>query len=505
MATLYDPYGRKVDTGVLKEERAAATIAGIRNIYSTVHIAASITPERLTEVLRQAEFGDPYYYLEFAQDIEERDLHYLAVLSTRKESVACLEPAIRAASKSALDQKIAEYVEETLFDRTLDLSLLDILDAIGKGFSVCEIIWDQDGPTEWFPRKLKYRDPRWFMFDWISGEEVLVRTLRTEGQMVPIVQQHGRVTPEPGSLGQIGIQPATAPLDPFKFVTHISKAKAGLPIRGGLARAAAWAYLFKSYILKDWVTFCEVYGQPLRVGKYNPGATEEDKQTLLTAISSIGTDSAAIIPESMVIEFVESKSVTQNGELYHRAVEYIDDALSKAVLGQTLTTQMPRQGGGSRAAAQVHDAVRRDILAFDARRLSATITRDLIIPMVQLTFGEQKAYPRFWLSIPADQDLKTQSDVITEMVDRGLEVGQDYVRDMLGIPVPAAGEAVLKPLGRSGGQSVGQNASRAKIGPTRPYPIGRALLMGEPLAVPEAPQAGKIVKKKPGRLTWRQY
>jgi phage gp29-like protein len=471
MATLYDQYGRKVDTGILKEERAAATIAGIRNIYSTVHVAASITPERLTAVLRQAEFGNPYYYLEFAQDIEERDLHYLAVLSTRKESVACLEPAIRAASKSAQDQKIAEYVEEKLFDRTLDLPLLDILDAIGKGFSVCEIIWNQDSPREWYPQQIKYRDPRWFMFDWISGEEALVRTLRTEGQMVPIIQQQGKVSPEPGSLGQIGIQPATAPLDPFKFVTHVSKAKAGLPIRGGLARAAAWAYLFKSYILKDWVTFCEVYGQPLRVGKYNPGATEEDKNTLLTAIASIGTDSAAIIPDSMLIEFVGAKSVTQNGELYHRAVEYIDDSISKAVLGQTLTSGMPSRGGGSRAAAQVHDAVRRDILAFDVRRLSATITRDLVIPMVQLTFGEQPAYPRFWLSVPADQDLKTQSDVIAEMVDRGLEVGQDYVRDMLGIPVPAAGEAVLKPLSR-GGQSVGQNTSRARIGP---LPIGSAV------------------------------
>ena len=56
MATLYDRYGRKVDTGVLKEERAAATVAGIRNIYSTVHVAASLTPERLAAVLRQAEF-----------------------------------------------------------------------------------------------------------------------------------------------------------------------------------------------------------------------------------------------------------------------------------------------------------------------------------------------------------------------------------------------------------------------------------------------------------------
>src|SRR5208337_4868486 len=100
------------------------------------------------------------------------------------------------------------------------------------------------------------------------------------------------------SAAQVGIQPATAPLYPFKFVTHIARAKAGLPIRGGLARAAGWSYLFKSYALKDWAAFAEVYGQPLRVGKYGPGATEEDKHALLSAVAHIGTDAAAIIPDS---------------------------------------------------------------------------------------------------------------------------------------------------------------------------------------------------------------
>jgi phage gp29-like protein len=32
----------------------------------------------------------------------------------------------------------------------------------------------------------------------------------------------------------------------FKYITHVHPAKSGLPIRGGLARPAAWAYLFKN-------------------------------------------------------------------------------------------------------------------------------------------------------------------------------------------------------------------------------------------------------------------
>jgi phage gp29-like protein len=137
---------------------------------------------------------------------------------------------------------------------------------------------------------------------------------------------------------QIGIQPATSPLAPFKFITHITRAKAGLPIRGGLARIAIWCYLFKNYVLKDWVVFAEVYGQPMRLGKYGPGATENDKAALLRAVANIGTDAAAIIPESMAIEFVESRGGGQKPhEMYQKFCEYLDKLLTIGVLGQELT------------------------------------------------------------------------------------------------------------------------------------------------------------------------
>ena len=236
----------------------------------------------------------------------------------------------------------------------------------------------------------------------------------------------------------------TAPLAPFKFIVHFAKAKAGLPIRGGLARAAGWAYLFKNYVLKDWVTFAEVFGQPLRLGKYGPGATETDKQALLSAVANIGTDAAAIIPESMLIEFVETRGAG-GAELYERFCEYLDAQVSKAVLGQTLTTEMPREGGGSRAAAQVHDAVRRDIMESDARRLGATLARDLVRPIVDLNLGPQRRYPRIALGLSDDNDVKLFADMVAELADRGLRVGQRAVLRRLGLPEAAAGEPLLEP------------------------------------------------------------
>ena len=302
--------------------------------------------------------------------------------------------------------------------------MIDMLDAIGKGFSATEIVWDTSD-REWFPRRLRWRDPRWFMFDWVSGEELLVRSMKNEGPSIAVDgEQAARGSHFKGSglygalRGGIGIQPMTEPLLPYKFIVHIAKAKAGLPIRGGLARAAGWAYLFKNYVLKDWVTFAEVYGQPLRVGKYGAGATEQDKETLLQAVANIGTDAAAIVPDSMLIEFTEARQ-TGSVELYQSFCQYLDAQVSKAVLGQTLTTEIP-QGAGSRAAAEVHDTVRRDILSADARRLAATINRDLIKPIVDLNLGPRRNYPRLQLGIADDTDVAEFVDIVSKLADHGV-------------------------------------------------------------------------------------
>jgi phage gp29-like protein len=445
---LYDAYGREVDTGMLSGEQAAPTMAGIRNIYSVMHPSVGLTPHRLSQILQAAEIGDPYLYLELAEEMEEKDLHYLAVLGTRKNAVSQLDLIVRAASSASEDQRAASIVREMIVEGPIQLDsvMFDILDAVGKGFSATEIMWDRSG-REWAPVELKWRDPRWFAFDWISGEQMLVRTLKGEMEATPsragVSPRHfGGDVPGWTQTG-IGIQPMTAPLAPFKFIVHFAKAKAGLPIRGGLARAAGWSYLFKNYVLKDWVTFTEVFGQPLRVGKYHPGASEQDKQALLQAVSNIGTDAAAIIPESMLIEFTEAHQ-SSSAELYEHFCEYLDAQVSKAVLGQTLTTEMPRTGG-SRAAAQVHDAVRRDILNADARRLSATLKRDLIQPVVDLNMGPQTRYPTIELGLPDDSDVKVFAEIVAMLADRGLRVSQKTILDKLGIAQADVGEEVLGP------------------------------------------------------------
>lgn len=407
---LFGPDGLPIDRTQLLVEQAAPSLTSVRNIVSG-HPADGLTPQRLAVILREAEATDARAYLELAELMEERDLHYLGVLGKRKRGVAQLTMTVEPASSSAEDKADAELIRTFLNRLELQDEVLDLLDAIGKGYSVVEIIWDVSGNV-WMPKKLKHRDPRWFRFSLADGETL-----------------------------ELWDNKGYIPLAPYQFVTHIAKAKSGLPIRGGLARAVAWSYLFKNLDLKGWVIFAEAYGQPIRLGKYGPGASDADKRALLAAVRNIAQDCAAMIPASMSVEFLEAK-ITGNVELYEKLANYLDQQVSKAVLGQTGTTDAI---AGGHAVGKVHQQGQNDIQRSDARQLEVTLNRDLVKPIIDLNRGPRPRYPILRISIDDQGEALPIAQALAVMVDRGLQVSQTDVRRKLGFDEPSPGDSLLTP------------------------------------------------------------
>ena len=155
--------------------------------------------------------------------------------------------------------------------------LFDVLDAIGKGFSAVEIVWDTAG-RDWMPGRLIWRDPRWFMFDWVGGEKCWYARSRKSSRTRPQAATAGPSLRGamclPASAPAVGNSAAHRAARTIQVHRAYGEGEVRATVRGGMARAAGWSYLFKNYVLKDWITFTEIFGQPLRVGKYGPGATE---------------------------------------------------------------------------------------------------------------------------------------------------------------------------------------------------------------------------------------
>ncbi len=455
---LLDHRGVPIQKAALRTEVAAATIGGVRS-PTTGYPGDGLNPSRLASILREADAGDPIRYLELAETIEERDAHYLAVLGTRRRSVSQIEITVEAASDAPEDVQKADMVRAWLKRDELSDELFDILDTIGKGYSLTEIIWDTS-EGQWMPGKLELRDPRWFRFD------------RTDLTTPIMLSATGQEEPLPG----------------FKFIYANIKAKSGLPLRSGLARVAAWGWMFKAYTQRDWAIFTQTYGQPLRVGKFGSGASEQDKSTLLRAVTNIAGDCAAIVPDTMMIEFIETSNVGASTDLYLKRVDHLDQQISKLVLGQTATTDAVTGGLGS---GKEHREVQKDIETADAKALAGILNRDLIRPWMDLNFGPQKAYPRIKIVRPEPEDLAAFSTAIGGMIDRGLEVDQKDVREKFGLPEPKAG-AKLMGKAQAGAPAADPNDPDAKI-KSNPAKIKR----GEPVSDgsvalnQEGPLAGK--------------
>lgn len=410
--------------------QAEGGLTGIRQAW-VESVAAGLTPARMATILSDCDAGNYEAFMTLAEEMEERDPHYASVMGQRKRAISGVVPTVKPVSESAKDKEIADAVIARIVEHDGFSGLVeDLMDAVGKGFSVVEIDWQTDR-TFWLPRAFIWRPQRFFQPDLETGREIRLRDDADRTQGVPLAAH--------------------------KFICHTAKLKSGHAFRGGLARLVAFSFLCKAYTLKDWVAFVELYGLPLRLGRYGPGVSKEDVSILFRAVANIGTDAAAVIPRSMDIEFVDNKSGNSSQTIFENLARYVDEQVSKAVLGQTMTTD----NGSSMAQAKVHNDVRLDIAQSDARSVSGAINRDLITPFVKFNFGPDAPVPRLSIDIDEPEDVAALVEGLTALAGVGVTFKSAEARRRLRMSDPAPGDEVF------GGKPDNVDKARQKIATAR--------------------------------------
>lgn len=415
MATLLDFRGNPIRSSDLTQEQAVGTLFSVRNPYDE-DVVTGLTPSKLAAILRRAREGDHGEFLSMAADMEKRDPHYFSTLQTRKLAVEELDSFVDAPSEDVEDTKVTDAVRRLVRSEKFRGAVLHIMDAVAKGFSVVEILWARSNDM-WWPYGYKWRNPRWFQWDQQTGDFLRLVDGSSEGEE----------------------------LHQYKYIIHRPVITSGLSMAGGLARVVAALHVFKGFAIKSWLTFAEVFGMPIRVGKYAPGATEKEKEELRQAVTNIGSDAAAIIPKTMELVFERANASGNAGsdEFFENLAAWLNKETSKAVLGQTMTVE----DGSSLAQARVHAEVRKDLRNADAKQFSTTVNRDLIRPFVDLNFGARRyeeEYPSFGLDVSESEDLSIWIQVLPVLISLGVPVSLNFVQNLFGIPEPQEGEQLLE-------------------------------------------------------------
>lgn len=405
---LKDYFGRLFKETARPETRELGTVS-LAERWST-YPSVGLTPNRLAEIFREADQGDVYRQVELFEEMEEKDAHLAALMQTRKLAVLSKDYEVLPYSKDPDDQQISEFVGEAVYAiPRLEEALLDLLDAVGKGFALSELIWEVAGGRAQVT-ELK----------WIPQKKATFRESLSPRLLTPKAPWQGAEPP------------------PWKVIYHRYKARSGYASRAGVLRVVGWMYLLKNFALKDWAAFNEVFGMPLRLGKYDPAASQADREALVRAVRNLGSDAAGVISKATEIEFVEAGSQGGKANPYQSMAEFCNREMSKAVLGQTLTTDTTG-ATGTYAAATIQAQVRRDLVEADAQALAATLREQLLRPLVGFNFGWDRPVPWFRFRYEEEEDLKTLSEVYRNLAALGVPLSAEHLAERFGIPLPAAG------------------------------------------------------------------
>lgn len=325
-----------------------------------------------------------------------RDDQVKATLDQRRQAVVAREWVVEPGGDRPIDISAADDLRLQLTKIQWDRACERMLYGTFYGFAAGECMWGhRDGKV--VLEDIRVRRQRRFGFA-PDGSLRLLTTSQPTGESVP---------------------------DRKFWVWNTGGESDDDPYGLGLAHWLYWPTLFKRGGVKFWMIFLEKFGQPTAVGKYRPNASAEEKRRLLEAVGAIQTDAGMILPETMLVELLEAaRSGTAD---YEVLCTRMDKAISKVVLGQTMTTD----DGASLSQSQVHWDVRQGLVKADADALCASFNAG---PAAWLTDWNWPgaATPQVWRTFPDDASLRGRAETEALIAQMGWRPTKKHVTDTYG-------------------------------------------------------------------------
>lgn len=422
---------------------------------------AAITPQYIEMTLRGALAGSHVQAWELFDLMEDTSPRLMKNLNEVKRAVLGLDwqlfpwqaeggpPTAQAREKARLvDAALRGMRPDPAADENdFNGTLYDVLDAWGKGQSVQEIEWEFRSVlgcgTILAPRATYWVHPTCVGWD-MRGRlglriEVAERTGRG-GAVTPGVWQTTAMQPRPSMV---------ADFPPDKFLVAIAKAKSGTALGGALLRPLAWWWCAANFS-GDWLMkLAELFGMPFRWANYDPGAPQATVDAVCEVLERMGSQGWAAFPYGTKLEFLQTPRAAGDPpqqDLLDRAEKQMD----LLILGQTLTTDVSRQGG-SRALGEVHAGVRAEVVRAAAEFCAGVINTQLVPAILRLNYGEAGEAPGFRPVPRAAVDPLANAERDATLLRCGVALPKTWFYERHEIPLVGPGEeSVAAPVGGAG-------------------------------------------------------
>lgn len=313
------------------------------------------------------------------------DTHLLGVLGKRKNAV--LSSPIEFWRDGIPDDKVNVQIKSPWFNRFVK----DILDAQFMGFTLMQFSLGKDGFIEYFNVPRKHVDP----------QLRLIRRYQTDITGISFEEY-------PNLL----------------FVE--GEMKLGL-----LAACLPWV-IRKNGTMGDWAQFSELFGMPIRDYSYDAADEDARKRTLQDAMNQ-GSAGAYIHPDGTKLSFIEAGNKTGSADVYDKLVQVCNAEMSKAILGNTLTTEA--SDTGTQALGTVHKQEEEGIAKSDRNFILSVLNYDMTDIFSSLGINTDGGE---FVFVDADSVSKVEKAALFNTARNvlGLPIDDDYMYQELGIEKP---------------------------------------------------------------------
>jgi phage gp29-like protein len=419
---------------------------------------------------------DPWLAMVVYTDLEMKDDAIISALDTRKDGVLAKARRVLPVSDKRQDRKVAEFVQETLenffIEREgrysgLDQILFELLDAVGKGVSIGEIVYG-DGGDRVYISEVKFKPQH--MFSFADGPLAAYSTPSYLGM------QTGPLRLRRGIAELAGID-GDGLLPPLNFV--VGSYRPQYSNRWGTAtlKKCFWLSWFKRQDFKQWLRYLEK-GSGSVVSRYNDGAGPDEKNKALDAARAVNEESAVAVPNKFTLEVMEHVRQSLGNAFQGLADDMCNNGIFRIILGQSLTTR-GSEGGGSRSLGDVHQQVRAEKIEWDAKYLMHVVNKHFVRPIVLFKFGPQTKLPRWVIDYDPKRDQSAESVVHERLAGMGLPMAKKFFYESYQIPEPSEDDDLLEatatekaPAEPTTGVDAAANFAEKKAPPAR-SPSGR--------------------------------
>ncbi|MDD4217463.1 MAG: DUF935 family protein [Bacteroidales bacterium] len=242
---------------------------------------------------------------------------------------------------------------------------------------------------------------------------------------VEVPRKH--IRPEASVISKSQYSNTGIPIDDLPFVWVMGEKKD----LGQLLQCSMYA-LYKRNGFGDYAQYVEIFGQPVRIIKYDANDTAT-KNELDKVLAESGSSLAMKIPRQADFEMLDGKASNANGDLQTKLISVCNSEMSIAILGNTETTTSSSSSGY--AQSKEHSKQQLEITKSDLRYVQNMLNSDFFIQMLKW-YGYPVEGGRFEYEMELDLDsLKTKLE-IDDRVSAKVPVADDYWYATYGIPKP---------------------------------------------------------------------